>query len=314
MSEQFYKIQGFSGSTPAGGPGVPFSGMTPGLPFAAKAADAKLISGGGIAAFDSFVATHYPASVAPYYAALPPTSFHIQQWSPLDISLPLRIWLDSTAIPLPAGAQVQAWDDLSGNGYQLTQDSLINSPIYDDVQFNGCCHYATSGNIDPNSRWLSDTSFAAANIMTMFVVLRFDGTMGGAFLTASDFLSDTSPPTPRLRLGPDGATYNVQVATGPPPLSGSVWDNFTHVISCDYSPAAVNLYRDGVLDASAVMFTIGMGGIAVGTDPSLLGNYSWDGLIGSIIIVGGVCSTEERTLVQTYLAQLHSTPADPIVL
>jgi hypothetical protein len=257
-----------------------------------------------------------------YITLVPDVSIQLRPFHPKDdIPLDMRIWLDGRQFEGSA-APIEQWSDSSGNDFHVTQPQVLRQPQggvitgtivppVGGVSDWPAANFSATGNIDPNSDYLTNDDFTATSGSMVFMVARFDGTMVAPGYTGAHLLCDTTPPTPRFRInlqaGPP-ITYNYEVATGPV-MVGSVYDNNPHVFCIDYGVPNVSLYIDGVLDVGGLLFTTPWNGLMVGADPDGGGGgveYAWDGPIAEVLVYNGTATAAARKSITEWLASKYT--------
>lgn len=92
-----------------------------------------------------------------------------------------RLWLDANRLGLANGAQVATFTDFSGNGYNFTQGTASNRPIFRTAQQNGF----PAVDFDGSNDFMLSAANAAFNTrnLTWFIVTRADAnTVSGVIL------------------------------------------------------------------------------------------------------------------------------------
>lgn len=68
-------------------------------------------------------------------------------WTPANLTVPPSIWVNETSA-ITGAVQCQQWDDISGNGYHLSQSNVGNRPLINNPGLNGMRSIAGDGSDD----------------------------------------------------------------------------------------------------------------------------------------------------------------------
>ena len=218
--------------------------------------------------------------------SIPGTSGLVQAaFSPLDLSPVL--WLDAsdTSTITEVGGAVSQWDDLSGNGNDVTQGTAANQPTSGTRTINSLNVIDFDG-----SDVLKNVDFAATNTTVTFVVAQSDagaGTSPYLFTGAgpSNIASYLSTTQYRIFQGTNvsGGTNNQNV---------NLWR--VTFGTTDY----LHINATQILSGNAG--TAGWLDIFVGANPTV--TVGWDGTIAEMIIVDGTLTAGQIADTEQYLA------------
>jgi hypothetical protein len=226
----------------------------------------------------------------------------LRSWKPTDINN-LNLWLDgddSSTITLN-GSNVSQWDDKSGNGYNATQTTAANQPLYNSTGLNN------KGILDFNgsSHYLSYPSVGSTDAVTVFVVVKADtlasfrhilGSNGWA-IGYTHFLYGN---TTRFSFAVNNRNPTDAFATNP--FNTGVY----RIVGVTADSSNVKFYLNGGADGTTPVVapqTMTLGAGKIGAWENLVATVErfWDGQIAEIIIYNKVLSTTERQAVETYL-------------
>lgn len=217
-----------------------------------------------------------------------------RRWSPLDLTP--HTFFDALSLVLAAGANVDTWPDLSGNGHDAIGG--VVRPIYRPVGLNG--RPTVEGGFHVAA--LMDTA-AFAEVpqpLTMVTVSQAITTAGNRTLIGSTVAAN------RARAGFTvdglfrlyaGSQKNTSVAVG----------TDAHLDECFYSPSSSVLYRDG-----AAVYSSGAAGTN-GTDRLRLWNVAGDSqrahaYLSAFILVSRALTPAERSALHSWSRQRYGTP------
>jgi hypothetical protein len=198
---------------------------------------------------------------------------------------------------------VSQWDDKSGNGYNATQTTAANQPLYNSTGLNN------KGILDFNgsSHYLNYPSVGSTDAMTVFVVIKAD-TLLIAFqqILGSDgwaagythLLFENSV---------DKINFGVNSRTPENAYQTSTFSAGSYkIIGVTSDSSNVKFYINGSPDGTVAVtvpqtMTLGAGKIGAWENLSAVVERFWDGQIAEIIVYNRVLSTTERGIVETYL-------------
>ena len=231
-------------------------------------------------------------------------------WKPTDIS-GCQLWLDATQITgLSDGATVASWPDKSGNGYNATQETGANKPLYKTNVLNGKPVLRFDGTDDYLS--CGDVLDLGSNSMTLFVVWKTNTLSATQGVVGKSYYGDKSGRYGvYLDLTLTGMSFMAQLK-GTPAVSTRDWcyysfSNSSYLTSCqkiDNTAYANTGYENGVQKCSA---SIGSAyGGADTTDSYLVGCYQGphqflNGDIAEVLQYNSALSDTDRQKVEAYL-------------
>jgi hypothetical protein len=244
----------------------------------------------------------------------------IEQWVPSDLT-GLGMWLDalSPSTVILNGSTVAEWQDRSGNGLHLTQETAANQPIYDAAGFNS----------RPNLRNVSNDFLTRADVPTFRAVSGATIVLAGQVAAVSYgsnaspvfFSSGTTNSSTRFAINwAANTSLNIGVAARrldadtftPRPSSTSRASvqgaPMVEVGEMDYSSAMATHWTNGTQDLNEATLTTG---VTSNTDSLIVGVFAGgpsvvpvaNGTIVAEVIAAGRALTDgEREQVEGYIA------------
>jgi len=224
-------------------------------------------------------------------------------WTPAQITTELWLDADDASTITLNGSNVSAWNDKSGNGRNATQTGTAQ-PLYSSTGLNNRPALDFDGTDD--DLVLSSVSNLNSVSQSWFIVAKRDNASGRTEIpfgignkVESDGLSDI----PRWT---DNKMYSQigYVANRPAPVS--VISDAPY-INCVTGGAVQLSYTNGTLIGTGTTqslsnFSVSDGGY-VGSGRALsFSNRYFDGKISELIIVPSVATTQDRQLIEGYLA------------
>lgn len=221
------------------------------------------------------------------------TSAAVDNWVPADLGASLAAWYDAndTASLTLATANVQQWNDKTGNAAHLSQVSATNQPVYDAVGLNARPAVVADGIDDV----LETGPFVVDDPLSIYAVARNSG--GGGTQRLVSALPDF-----RLFFGAeassfatyfgDGVAWNDALANTPlvaittPSILGMVNGGGTAVPYVNGTPQDP---KTGTMDPAQSIALFGPG-------------QPWGGPVGEVVIVGAALSAADRERLEGYLA------------
>jgi hypothetical protein len=234
-------------------------------------------------------------------------------------SLPnLKAWYDAAdTSSITGGSQVSQWNDLSGNGFHLTQSTSSKRPSSGTRTLNSKNVIDFDGTNDIlQASTASDWTFMnnSGGCTVFFVYMYDDNTAASAWCTTDNAsgaeigfdLFDNAELAHRVNRGVGGQNA-VSNETLQNPSQGN---HYLYVLSDPNNATAANrseIYVDGVLQnknntktdspsASAPLNPLDVGGRRVDD------GYAFDGAFAEIIIVSGLMSAENITKTKSYIS------------
>ena len=223
------------------------------------------------------------------------------------------------------GDVVEAWHDVSGNGYHL-DDSQTGTPTYRALSIN----YNPSVEFDGNGDFLEWNEnnipwFEADNELTIYSVVDADvmGTRGWIDTETADdsseqlFISQRNGENGTFNIGADGTggpnylVTDTDIRTTDPMIIGFTYDGGestantiydAFIDGLEYSIAGTNT-ASGTISTNVDKFSLGNG-------ESGAGNEDWDGLISEVFTYDRVLTPTERRQVESYLAIKYGKTLD----
>lgn len=251
----------------------------------------------------SFPGTH------PFYY----TPLAVRDFGPIDVS-PCLLWLDaadSNAVTL-SGSNVTTWKDKSGNGYNFTQATSTQYPVYTTNAVNGlsAISFTGAGTNGATTQKLDNTSIVLNNsAYTIFVVAKQNSSNPSAngfnYLLKGNLSADNF-----LFIGANPSKY-FATFTGP---SGSWWDtnantpnitttNTTLLMGMNVNGSALTPYYNGNIMTAKTGTTGAFTGMRIGDAQDPYSGYCWNGLICEIIIYNTSLNDTQRQQIEGYLAK-----------
>lgn len=221
-------------------------------------------------------------------------------WTPLDLGSKLMAYYDTKLSTITGTAPVTQVNDLSGNGYHLTEGGTTAGPAYNATGFGaGKPSLDFDGSNDRllvSGASLGGTGFACAAIATL------DTSGSGDSPLAS--ISDSAQPGPLWCFYQSGASTSLYTFRQPGLDSGPLtvtsntrfraytrFNGTDNVLTINGSSAAA------VANTAAFDATVSLG---MGQLPNLSA-APWKGKIGVLIFIKGVLTTGEETNLDTWL-------------
>lgn len=209
-------------------------------------------------------------------------------------------WYDAsdTGSITASGGRVSQWNDLSGNGWHLTQGTAGLQPLTGSVSVNGLNaiafgYFSASG---ADNAMDSPAGLTISQPNTTFLVVRLDANGNGFMI---DGLSG------RQILGTTNPNYAIYAGSF---VSSSAADTTgAHVWSANFNGASSELFIDGASnatgDASTGNYTAGLRVGRASTD-----NVPASGRVCEIIFYSSLLGTTNRQSVEAYLKAKWGTP------
>lgn len=213
--------------------------------------------------------------------------------------IPVKDYLfrfDAHSLDLADNASVPLWQDLSGNGNDLSQANAAEQPTYLAAGLNG------KPTVQFNNSSLSKSSFTLPNDdgATFFIVLQNEGSSSSVVLSignegssssAISFRSSGSLQRFGTYLNTADAVANAAQSTD---LSGTLY-------SSSYNSAVITMYQDGVF-VTDTAYTDPIGAhnlLRLGKDPN--GGRPFTGRISELIFYSRALSESEISSMNSYL-------------
>ena len=216
-------------------------------------------------------------------------------FEPDQLSNPVHFWVRSDRGVARVGSNlVASWEDLSGNGYNVSEGS--NRPLYVADQLNGFAGIRFDGS---NDRLSNSVSGSHAQPFTIFAVMKtvswtnFDYIITTHSGNAWETRHHTS--SPQIRIGGDAANVcAVSLAIGTWALVRTYSNGSSTVqeINNDGQPSTCNPGGTAAFDA-----------ISLGSSTSP-GNFS-NIELAEVLIVGGNISATDLTAIKTYFRERY---------
>jgi hypothetical protein len=207
---------------------------------------------------------------------------------------------DSASITHSGGA-VSQWNDLSGNGYHLTQDTDVNKPTTGTRTINGrnAIDFVEAG---ANSDVLNSTAFPiTAQPFTICAVVLCDSVPG----TTNRYFDGFDGTLGRALFYVNAGTWRVNAGTAvnttKAPVTGTAVRH-----SVVFNGASSAFYENGTQHGGTLnpgtggIYDIDIGG-ARDNATDLVTNINWDGLVAEWILYPSALSTADRQSVEDYL-------------
>jgi len=203
----------------------------------------------------------------------------------------LQLWLDASQIVgLNDGDVVTTWQDLSGNGNDVTQTTGSRQPTYQTNEVNGkpCVRF------DGVDDFLRCTTFSQAQPLTVLVVSKLTGSTGQKRM----FDGNTSRFLIGLQLGANLIFYaggEINYADAPP----WPWRYYTGI----FHGSSSSQYRNGTLLGNGNPGTWSLDDLMVGA--GVFGFEPWEGDIAELIIYDSSLSAGNLALLHSYIASKY---------
>jgi hypothetical protein len=224
-------------------------------------------------------------------------------WSPADLGANLLAWYDASdsgSLTL-SGADVTQWDDLSGNGYHLTQSGSESLPDYSATAIN------SKPGVIFNADRLENSSFDGfTNAISVFVVGTMDSgtpTFGRMVTYRADGDSaDTGANSCIFLLRNSGSNEihsyrnfafksNKAISLSTAYSMGSIYDNSDNTVYVD-NAAGTPVSSSGSFGTPGKLLVGG----------SFDAGELWVGIVQEIIIADKALNSTERSDLQSYVA------------
>lgn len=235
-----------------------------------------------------------------------------QDFTPDEIA-GLSLWLDASQIAgLSDGDPVTTWADASGNGYDVTQGTTANKPVYKTGIMNGRAVVRFDGSNDFLAN-TADDPVGAGGARTVFMVGEMVNLSGATILCfrRSTLIYNQSIVlfSGQYYIYTDGVNASSN-ATIPNP-SAAVTNPFQimlrstgsgNKITCRINQADRTVTQSGSVSAES-----GAAGFSVGYRADIPGNY-YNGDMAEIIVYDSALSSSDRNRVEAYLKTRYGLP------
>jgi hypothetical protein len=222
----------------------------------------------------------------------------------------LTAWYDATKITgLSDGSALGTWDDLSGNGQNLTQSSGGSKPTY---------YSSTAAKLvnalpavwftSPNSYMTTSAFGSTLADTTIFIVA------GTSSDTSSYYDGLTSSHRQMLFWG-SSALMNLYAGSGAP--STAIWDDYVHCWTAQFNGSSSLLREDGTSELSgANPGSNALDGLTLGTNYAETSSVFLNGPVCEFIVYTGALTLANIELVEGYLLAkwMSGTGDDPETL
>ena len=211
-------------------------------------------------------------------------------WRPTEITTALWLDAEDTSTITLNGATVSQWADKSGNGRNAVQATAANQPTTGTRTINS----RNALDFDGADDRLTNTTLFVPQPHSVFGVVQDDISSGfrvwwtGDSNAARALIYNTSANERVLWAGVSNVANGT--ATNNPELWGA-----------EFNGASSKLYINGTGGAAGNSGPNSINGYWVGAENSSPSN-KWNGLIGEVIVVGSVLSTDNRQKLEGYLA------------
>ncbi|MBD3636709.1 MAG: T9SS type A sorting domain-containing protein [Crocinitomicaceae bacterium] len=220
------------------------------------------------------------------------------------------MWYDANELNLVNGNKVSNWQDMSGNGNDLSQTNATKQPIYTDGALNGLPVVTFDGADDFLTR--GATSGLGGGEITVFIVFQRSSATAQCLINAGysaelDKWMIYDPGNDRLVCKHKSPTNKYAMWIG-----GTGTPTFT---STHYRGAGTQVYSQGnLMGTNSTPYTAQSGHnlIRVGTYNYNVTNYLLDGFIAEIVVFNTDLNILERRIVENYLGAKYglSIPVD----
>ncbi len=222
-------------------------------------------------------------------------------WSPNNSTTPLSVWLRGDAGVTVSGADVTQWNDQSGNGRNLTQGSITNSPD----RLTGALNGLPVIDFDGTDDFLRNTSLGNPNSITVITLAKSDvNPQTGVLVDVSDNTTNTDRRFTQLL---DASNLRIRVSNNASAnfdASSSFSDISNYHIF--YGDHATNTNSKGSIDGVPLVITAASGTLLTATNLQLGRSFAntrpFNGQIAEVIVYNGVLSLADRQRVEGYLA------------
>jgi len=230
--------------------------------------------------------------------------FAEEEWTPAQITTALWLDADDASTITLNGSNVSAWNDKSGNGRNATQATAANQPAYTTAGLNNKPALDFDGADD--DLVLSSVSDLNSVSQSWFIVTKRDNANGRTEISFGIGNQQESNGLADIPRWTDNKMYSQigYVANRPAPVS--VISDAPY-INCVTGGAVQLSYTNGTLIGTGTTqslsnFSVLDGGyVGSGRAMSFFGRY-FDGKISELIIVPSVATTQDRQLIEGYLA------------
>lgn len=222
-------------------------------------------------------------------------------WSPNNSTTPLSVWLRADAGVTASGVDVTQWNDQSGNGRNLTQGTIGNSPDRLAGALNGLPVIDFDGTDD----FLRNTSLGNPASITVITLAKSDvNPQTGVLVDVSDNTTNTDRRFTQLL---DLGNFKSRISNN----GGTNFDassSFTDIGSYHifYGDHATNTNSKGSVDGSTLFQAAASGTLRNATNLQIGRSFSssrpFNGQIAEVIVYNGVLSLADRQRVEGYLA------------
>jgi hypothetical protein len=214
------------------------------------------------------------------------------RWLPTSISN-CALWLDASLpsnFTFSSGLNIATWIDRSGNNVNITASNTSMTLTTDQVLFNGSNNYFT-------------TTYPATNANeTAFMVVSFNSLSG-----EQDLLSSSSTGDRKYYLNSGNISYENTDGSFVLTNGGSPTTSTTYIYEYSNNGTNINFYTNGsfIYENTGVYTLTGSGSTLIGGSTGY-----FNGTISEIIIYTSILTTNERQLVEGYLALKWGLEAD----
>lgn len=178
-------------------------------------------------------------------------------WTPLDLTTPALLGLDDTSTVTDVGGAASQWDDLTGNGYHVTQGTAGSRPTINASSLNGLPTLTFDGSADnfeiPTA--VGDETNAATHLWAFAVYKNSSSSAAVRNLLA--IASGTTADQIRfaLQISRTGATDKATIAARRLDGNAAVFVSATTSASTNWAMAMVRwdvAARDGFVDVNGI--------------------------------------------------------------
>lgn len=214
--------------------------------------------------------------------------------SPLSVS-GCTLWLDgndASTLTYSSGTVVSQWNDKSGNGYNATQSTVSQQPVYDTTLKGLKFTQANNSGMVTSAPW--------SRTETVFAVLNLSATGGNVIGTTNASRGrQIRLATGNLRIYSDSAIISQSPLNTLTTTDKYVYTYFNSVTDAYYE-TNVNCIQD-IESNAALNFTAGSFNNIIGSSTSGATIFSYDSYIYELIVFNSALSSANRLAINRYL-------------
>jgi len=220
----------------------------------------------------------------------------VNLWTPEELTT--AAWYDATdsASIISSSNRVSQWNDLSGNGYNLIQSAAFRQPQTGQESINGL----NTINFEGGNERIDTTATGSDNWQDVYIMTQTIG-------FASGFTSFNGLVSGRGAAGSEAGILGSADANN---MLQGWWDDTYLNGTLLPSPYTVlpTIQDDASIMSIATNSAISVDGLNVGSE-RFNPDRTWLGKVGEVIAFNSVLSTDDRQLIEGYLAHKWGTTA-----